>query len=282
MNHEGTMMMKRLILVMGIGLAACGGSRPGAGHNANADAGMNQNATGRFEAFTPATRGAAYARGTGGDDDFVLVSTNAQGAIGCSLIDPSANPGQAVSRVTYTLLDDAGQAPSVCAQQASAIGAKAKGRFERWDANGAKTDSVQAVGGAASFATSSAGADNLSRCEVTITLTFPDGGVFTDSFSYNYDSLHGTVTQSCIQGEACSCKPWQSCDAQRKCVDLACIPVQNACPGDGSVGCCEGSCNDSKCCYPAGTPCSPGTNSCCHSCDFLNNQVYHGWYCTHP
>jgi hypothetical protein len=274
------MTMKTVILAMGIGLAACGGGSHGAGNgNDNGpDLGMDPNATGRFEAFTPATRGAAYVH-TGATDLF-LISTNAQGAIGCSLTDPTANPGQAVSRVMYTLLDESGDIPPVCGPKASAIGAKATGRFERWDANGNKTHSVKAIGGAASFASSAAGAD-LSRCDVTITLTFPGGGVFTDAFSYNYNG-NGTITQACIQGQACSCQPWQGCDPQNKCVDLACVSLQEVCPADGSVGCCNGSCNDGKCCYPAGTACTPGTTSCCYSCDYLNNQIYHGWYCTHP
>ncbi len=253
--------MKRLILTMGIGLAACGGSSAGNGDG---------NGNGPDPDYID----------SGVSTDLFLASTNAQGATGCSLTDPTANPGQAVSRVMYTLLDDFGQAPPVCGPKASAIGAKATGSFERWDANGTKTDSVKALGGAASFASSAAGAD-LWRCDVTITLTFPGGGVFTDAFSYNYNR-YGGITTACIQGEACKCQPWQGCDAQNQCVDLACVPLQQTCPADGSVGCCGGSCNDGKCCYPAGTACTPGTTGCCYSCDFLDNPVYHGWYCTHP
>jgi hypothetical protein len=133
----------------------------------------------------------------GHTEDLFLMTTDAQGIIGCSLTDPSTYPGQWISRVSFTVLGDFGYRAPSCGPYAQAIGDKAVGFFERWDSTGIKTNKVQAVGGAASFASSSAGA-NLSRCEVMVTLTFPGGVVFTDSFSYNYDS-HGEIARSCIQ-----------------------------------------------------------------------------------
>jgi hypothetical protein len=272
--------MKRVAILLWISIAACGGSG-GPGRADNPPMTGDLGTSGTFAPFSPLTRGATYVDdGQGYKYSLGLMMTDGKGAIGCSLADPSANPGQAVSRVSFTLLGDAGDPAPTCGPQARAIGNNAVGLFERWDSNGRKTDTVKAIGGATSFASSSAGA-NLSRCDVMVTLTFPGGAVFTDSFSYNYDS-YGVISPSCIQGDACSCQPWQTCNAQQKCVDLACVPSKATCPSDGSVPCCRGSCTGGVCCVAAGTQCDPSAHDCCYSCDFLNNQVYHGWYCTHP
>jgi hypothetical protein len=261
----------------------------GAGCDQRQDLGSNPDvpeadarAAAAFENFSAVTRAATYVDdGQGYHWDLSLMATDGTGAIGCSLADPSASPGQSVSRVSFTLKGDFARAP-ICGPQAQAIGSEAVGRFERWDDAGTKTDNVVAIGGAASFASSSAGV-NLYRCDVTVTLTFPGGALFTDSFSYNYDT-QDAVTESCLQGEACSCESWQSCDAQRQCVDLACVPAKVGCPSDGSVACCAGagSCTGGVCCVDAGNPCNPNASTCCYSCDFLDNQIYHGYYCTHP
>jgi hypothetical protein len=245
-----------------------------------------QTAGAQFQSFTPVTRGATYIDdGLGHFHDFSLMMTDATGGIGCALNDPSANPGKAVSRVLFTVLGNTWERASICGPQARAIGNMATGVFERWDASGTKTDTVKAIGGATSFARSSAGA-NLMRCDVETTLTFPGGAVFSDKFSYNYSNYIATseVSQACIEGEACRCEAWQTCNANRQCVDLACIPSQNSCPSDGGVGCCagSGSCTDGKCCVGSGTACNPYANDCCYKCEYFDNSVYHGYYCARP
>lgn len=249
----------------------------------NDDNNSGQTVGAQFQSFTPATRGATYLDdGEGHLNDFSLMMTDATGDIGCALNDPSANPGKAVSRVLFTVLGHTSERASICGPQAQGIGNRATGVFERWDASGTKTDIAKAIGGATSFAGSSAGA-NLMRCDVEITLTFPGGAVFSDKYSYNYSTENG-VSQSCIEGEACRCEAWQTCNVNRQCVDLACIPSQGSCPSDGHVGCCagSGSCTGGKCCVGWGTACNPSANDCCYKCEYLDNSAYHGYYCTHP
>jgi hypothetical protein len=241
----------------------------------------NSNGMGMFEAFAPATRSAKYQDdGEGYSYDLAFMMTNGTGGIGCSLIDPQASPGQRVSRVLITIPHQNGSRVPVCGPEAYAVHGTGDAIFERWDQAGAKVAKVSAVGGAVSFAASPAGA-SLWRCDVSVTVTFPGAVTFSDTFSYNYDS-YPSITQSCIQAAACSCQPWQQCNAQQKCVDLACVPSQATCPSDGSVACCAGSCNAGVCCLPAGTPCAAGGTDCCYRCDYLNNQIYQGWYCTQP
>lgn len=265
--------MKRLMLGLCVMVAACGGTSKSG--NDGPSGGNDMALGGTFQPFTPATRGAF-----GYGHDLVLSSNDAQGVIGCSLADPSANPGVATSRVSFRVKGE--DALPTCDPGTVAIGDRGSAMFERWSAAGQRTDVVSAVGGAVSFAASSAGVDT-NRCDVILTLTFPGGGTFNDSFSYNYDS-YGAIKDSCIKGEACQCQPWQACGTDTKCVDLACVPAGGTCPADGSVGCCAGagSCTDGRCCVNDAVTCDPAANNCCYGCNYLNNQVYHGWYCTHP
>jgi hypothetical protein len=268
--------MKRLMLGLCVMAAACGGSSKSGNDGPGGGGGADMALGGSFQTFTPATRGV-----NGSDGDLVLSSTDAQGVIGCSLADPSASPGVATSRVSFRVKRDDGPTPT-CETGTVAIGQHGSAMFERWNAAGQKTDVVSAVGGALSFASSSAGVDT-NRCDVTFTLSFPGGGGFTDSFSYNFDR-YGAIADNCIKGEACQCEAWQSCGADHQCVDLACVPASGTCPADGSVPCCAGtgSCNGGRCCVNDAVTCDPASNNCCYGCNFLNNQIYHGWYCTHP
>jgi len=181
--------MNKQILLVIFALVGCGGSANRVGGNGFEDMALG----GGVRAFVPATRAAGYVT-----DGLNLISTDATGPIGCSLVDPSANPGLSVSRVSFKMLGDLSQ-PDPCPSNAVAVGQTTQAGYEAWDAAGNLVASVPATGGAASFSRTTLTGTSY-RCTVSLQLTFPHGDIFTDTFSYEYatDNFGNiTVTKGC-------------------------------------------------------------------------------------
>jgi hypothetical protein len=259
--------MKKVGILLAMA-SACSGNGSGTSVTPDMDSRRLGVVSGPFEAFTPATRGAQYVS-TPESPGLALMMTNGTGAIGCSLIDPLASPGQEVSRVLITVLpSEAGISAPVCGPGAVAIHGNGDAVFEHWDQTGTKTAKVNALGGALSFASSPAGV-GLARCDVSVTLTFPGGMTFSDTFSYNYDS-YNAIQQTCIQSTACSCKPWQTCNAQNQCVNVSCVADHQPCPTDNSIACCSSSygfgCSSGSCCIAKDGLCGSSDQCCSGRC----------------
>lgn len=289
MEHTHMLNCRMVLLTLGLLSAGCREQQINAGDSCAPPTGCGGGTGGgsgavqqpAYHPFTPVTRGATYVKNSSGYFYALeLMMTDGSGPVACSLTDPTANPGRALSRVLFTLPSNYEKAP-ICGPQAIAIGGTASATFERWDANGTKTENMAAVGGAVSFASSTAGA-NLSRCDVSVTFTFSGGAVFSDSFSYNYEPGSSTVSVACLEGPACSCEPWQTCNSQRQCVNLSCVPAKERCSSDAGVDCCAGAgaCIGGLCCMGAGNFCNPNANLCCGKCEY--HPYSDAYFCSSP